>query len=113
MEDTDFDKTLQKLSEQVSQFSGNKNTVLNTSQTTSLPSITGDKKYYYYLGIPVAFLILLYLWKPGFVMEEVSVNGEMPTKKISIKKLFISAIVLSTILIVSILFASVYKGKSS
>lgn len=111
----DFDKTLQKLSEQVNQFSGikNNNTTLYASQTTSLPLILGDKKYYYYLGVPIAFLVILYLCKPGFVMEEISVNGDIPTKKISIKKLFISSIVLSIILIVAILFINVYKGKSS
>ena len=114
MEDTDFETTLQKLSNQVNQFSGNKNNIVqDKSQPISIPSITGDKKYYYYAGIPIAFLIVLYLWKPSFVLEEVSIEGEMPVKKISFKKTLISSVVLSTIVIIIILFFSIYKPKTS
>ena len=103
----DFDTTFRNLSEQVHQFSGNTNQT--KPHTTWSPFTSGKKKYYYYLAVPIVFIILLYLCEPKFVTEEVSVNGEIPTKKISIKKIFISSIVLSVILIVVMLFIDLYK----
>lgn len=107
MDDTNFDTTLQKLSEQVHQFSNFGDQT--KSQASWLPSVTGKKKYYYYLAVPIGFIILLYLCEPKFVVEEVSIDGDIPTKKISKKKLFLSSIVLSIILIVVMLFIDLYK----
>ena len=114
MDDKDFDTTFQKLSEQVNKFSVNNNyNPQIKSPTTLMQKISEKKKYYYYLGVPIGFIILLYLCEPKFVMEEVTKEDNIVIKKVSLKKLILSSIVLSTILIVAMLFIDIYNRKST
>ncbi len=111
MEDNEFDATLKKLSDQVNQFAGTtiKN---NTSDGGSgfLSKINVQSPLVYYCAIPLVIMIVLFFWKPGFVMEEVSIDGNLPEKKLNFKKLFVTSII-STVIIAIIIFIYHYKGK--
>jgi hypothetical protein len=107
MEDTEFDATLKKLSDQVSQFTSTTINKPTSSGGGFLSNISIKSPLVYYGVIPIAVMIILFFWKPGFVMEEVSVEGSLPEKKLSFKKLIVGSVIITTVIAV-IIFISYY-----
>ena len=51
--------------------------------------------YMYYGLIPVAIMAILFLFKPGFVMETDSVDGKYPEPRVGFRKFLLATMVLS------------------
>lgn len=114
-ENNEFDSALKKLSEQVSQFA--KTNVPTQSgggggMSSFLPKINIKSPLIYYAIIPLAIVIVLFFWKPKFVTEEVSVEGELPTRKLSIKRLLLATVIM-TVVIAVLIFACSYRKKNA
>lgn len=114
MSEENFDETLRKLNEQVNQFSFSTSNNISVVSTTKFNfSAIANNKIVYYLSLPVGILILLLVLKPGFITEEVSHNGELPKKKISIKLLFLYDLIISVILLIIYFMYNYKKNKVS
>lgn len=110
MDDREFDATLKKLSDQVSQFTSITVTSKPSSGSGFLSKVNVKSPIVYYGAIPVIIAVVLFFWKPGFVMEEVSIDGNLPVKKLSFNKLLVGTAVITTIIAIVIYF---YRGKIS
>lgn len=110
MDNDSFDSTLQKLGEQVSRFTNITRSSKNSS--SFLSKINVKSPMIYYVAIPIAVIILLLLWKPNFVTDEISVEGSIPERKISYKKMLVGA-VMGTSIISILIFVYFYRYKSS
>lgn len=104
---SNFEDSLKKLTEQVNNFSVD--TQKHTTVFGGLSLYT--KSPLVLLAIPVGIAILLALLKPGFVMYEVSIDGNLPEKKLCFKNLIISTIVI-TIIVAIAYFGYTYNIKS-
>lgn len=62
----------------------------------------------YYGSVPCLIIIILLIYKPLFVMEDISIDGKFPEKRLSYKKLLI-ATVIGTTLIAIIIFIYFYR----
>ena len=95
---TNFDDTLAKLTSQVSQFNSNSNSAIDSSNSNSnsnssswsLPKLNISSSLVYYTAPVIILVIVLVIWKPNFITEEVSTDGEIPKRKISLYKLTIT-----------------------
>lgn len=67
-----------------------------------------DINNFVYLVLPVLCVGILYMWKPSFIMKEESIDGEFPTKVLSVKLLVIYGLGISVVLSV-IIFTYLYK----
>ncbi len=67
-----------------------------------------DMNNFMYLVLPVLCMGILYMWKPSFVMKEESIDGEFPSKVLSIKLLVIYGLGISVVLSV-LIFTYLYK----
>ena len=87
-----FDTTLQKLATQVSQ-------ITNRSHTSYSPRSRGLKdrlntKVMLFYGAPLVIIVaLLFLVKPGFIIEEVEDSKGGLIAKISVRKLLITTLI--------------------
>jgi len=111
MDDNEFDATLQKLGEQVSHFTNTTGSTKSSGGSSFLPKFNIKSPMVYYVAIPIFVLILLFLWKPNFVTEEVSVEGNMPERKLSFKKLLVGTVIGTTVIAI-LMFVYFYKNKS-
>lgn len=115
MDDTEFDNTLKKISEQITQINKSNNikitpnteslslqSINNTSGLTNLRKFNLQNPLVFYGIGPAILLVLFAVWKPYFVMCDVSTDGdlnrELPEKRISYKKLFMAVILFSAVL---------------
>lgn len=117
MEENDFDATLQKLSEQVNHFVSTSNINVPDVPKISGSNITSSCKvlfskinfkspFFYYGSIPLGIMIVLLIWKPKFVTEEISVDGNIPEHKLIFKKLIIATIIFTAIIAIIIFIKS-------
>jgi hypothetical protein len=117
MEDDEIDATIKSLHEKVNQI-----TITSTSTSTST-IVSADAKntsvfsssilksrIIYYCVIPLIIFLLLLFWKPWFIMEDISIDGKLPEKKLSYKKLFIATFIVTFIIAICI-FSYFYKNK--
>jgi len=115
MNDTDFDNTIKKLQEQVSQFSGG-DTEFEIPKNTILSKINFKTNLVYFGLIPLFIMIILYILKPYFVMTETIIDETSSLiipKKLSFKKLFLSTVICTCIISI-IIFSYLYtKNKST
>ena len=113
MEDNEFETTLKKLSDRVSQF---RSTTVKSRESILkfgfLSKVNIKSPLVYYGAVPLIVAILLFFWKPGFVMEEVSIDGNFSEKKLSFKKLLGSTILFTSIITI-IIFIYFYREKQS
>lgn len=110
MENSDFDDTLKKLSEKVSELTVN-NTVKNKPKMESkFLSNVNVKSSLYYGCIPIIIMIIFLIWKPGFVMEEISIDGNLPEKRLSLKKVLFGVFIF-TVIISVIIYVKNQKSK--
>ena len=97
MEEDDFNKTLSQLKVKVSQFTkGSKSYSMQNAQ--GILKNINYKSLLMYGIIPVVISVALYMCKPGFIFEEVEVEGELPQNRLSIRKFLLSVAVSSIIL---------------
>lgn len=115
MDSTEFDATLEKLGEQVSQFT----TITNNHKESNsfngnnvLHKLNFKSPLVYYGAISLGILFILLLWKPKFITEEVSIDGNLPEQKLSYQKLVIATIIL-TALIAIIMFINSYRSSDA
>lgn len=94
--ENNFDDTLEKLTTQVNQFKSNStidnSNNNNSNKSWSLPKLNISSSLIYYTAPIIVLIIILVLWKPNFITEEVSTDGEMPKRKISLYKLIIAVV---------------------
>jgi hypothetical protein len=113
MEDSEFEETLQKLSDQVNKFTST-TTVSNYGNTSGrgfMSKINFNSPLVYYVSIPLGIMIVLFLWKPRFITDEVNGDGEIPKQKLVVKKLLIATVILTTVVCI-IIFVKVFKKTS-
>ena len=113
MEDDDFNKTLSQLKIKVSQFT-------KSGKSHSMPNVRNILKNINYKSllmygiIPVVIAIALYMCKPGFVLKEGEVEGEvegkLPQNRLSIRK-FLLTVAISSVILGFLLF--MYRRKKS
>lgn len=108
MDNNEFDSTLNKLIDQVSQF-----TTIDRKYKEGnnlLSKINFKSPILYYGVIPIGIFILLLLWKPNFITDEVSINGNIPERKLNFKKILIATVVLTSIICI-IIFVNLSRFK--
>jgi hypothetical protein len=100
--DNDIDATLKDLQLKVNQLvSTNTQTKQEVTNTSLMSKYNIKNVNIYYVAVPLAIMIQLYLFKPSFVMLEVTNEDGTTTKKVSIKKMFMSVLVISSIIFVT------------
>jgi hypothetical protein len=93
--DNNFDQTLRKLGEKVTKITNYKNSSFSYKQMGKKIKVKAIAIY----GTPfVLSFIILYLWKPGFVIIEVEDDNEQYEIKVSFRKIFITSLIFGTIL---------------
>lgn len=81
-------------------------TTKEKSTRLSIPSL--GKKIY--IIVPVAVLVVLIIWRPGFLYQDVLNNGEQ-TRKLSFKKLLLTWLVSCSLIAVAF-YTYKYKTKT-
>lgn len=64
----------------------------------------------YFIGIPLAVMIILLFWKPDFVTEDVVNDDKITEKKMSFKRLLLAGVVSFAIILI-LYVAYNYKKK--
>jgi hypothetical protein len=115
MEDNEIDATIKSLHEKVNQITTT-NTIssfVDAKNASNISFFSGSifkPKVIYYVAVPLTILLVLFFWKPNFIMEDVSIDGKLPEKKLIYKKLFISTFIVTFIIAIGI-FGYFYKNK--
>jgi hypothetical protein len=105
-ENMDYDIIMKDLQNKVTHITHNKT---QNFSVNALPKINFENKHYYFF-IPIVIVSLLFLTTPSFVMEDVSIDGEIPIKKVSVKKILYYTILI-TFLAFILIFAFIYNKK--
>jgi len=116
MEDNEFEETLKMLSYKVDQFNSS-NKVKNKNKSNSvkslLPNIFVKSSYIYFGIIPLIIGLILFFWKPNFVMKEKVAEEEISAKKkLSFNKLIVTTAIFTTVFIFSIYIYIYISNKS-
>ena len=109
MEETEFDETLKKLGEQVSQFSTPANNLIPKSGMNFISTFNIKSPIVYYGAIPIVIAVILCVMKPGFIMNDVDEDGNT-SKKFNYKRLMVSVISF-TMIVAILIFIYFYKMK--
>lgn len=109
MDNNEFDSTLKKLIDQVSQFT-KIDRKYKEGGNNLLSKINVNSPILYYGVIPIGVFILLLCWKPNFITDEVSINGNIPERKLNFKKILIATVILTSIICI-IIFANLSRFK--
>ena len=112
MDIQEFDATISKLEGRVGQLINKPGAAKNAEVRSLLPSIDIKSAKMYYMGIPLLIILVLYITKPNFIMEEVSIDGELPENRLSYKKLLLSTLV-ATVIIAIVIFIYFFKNPNS
>ena len=115
MEDIDeLESKITQLQLKVSQLTTTTDSIKTDNSKSYKSSLFNTLKLpvVYYGAVPVCILILLLFLKPTFIMEDVSLDGNFPEKKLSYNKLFVSTIIATSIIAV-IIFVYFYRTKSN
>jgi hypothetical protein len=110
-----MDEKIKILQDKVNQITLSNEKCLPSSSGCSSSSFFPKFNYpviYYYGAIPCLILIILFIYKPMFVMEDVSIDGKFPEKRLSYKKLLVATVVATAILCV-IIFVYFYRTKKT
>jgi len=112
MIDSNFKEKLKKLKDQVNKFSdsGNGGISKKIMNIPILSKINIKSSVYGYISVPLLVFTILFFWSPAIITHEISVNGEIPKKKLSFKKLLTSTIFM-TVIILSSFFFYLYRKK--
>ena len=113
MEDDEIDATIKSLHEKVNQITTTSTSTIvsaDAKNTSVFSSSILKSRVIYYGVIPLTMFLLLLFWKPWFIMEDISIDGKLPEKKLSYKKLFIATFIVTFIIAIGI-FSYSYKNK--
>ena len=92
----DYNSIISRLNKQVNEFAPQSNmSIINNTY-----SIFQWKQYYIYILIPILVIILLLLWRPGFLMYKNDNNK----RRIKIKEFCLAIVVLSIVIIIGYIF---------
>lgn len=114
MEDSEIHSTIQSLHEKVNQITTKTTTTLSSEEknTNIFSGFVLKSEVIYYLIVPLTIFFILFFCKPSIIMEEVSIDGKIPEKKLSYKKLITSTLILTVIIVIGI-FCYFYKNKKT
>lgn len=84
-----YNDIVKNIDSKVSTITSSEPSPVQVSSTSSIKGI--DNRLIYGGLLFVAVVVGLYMLKPTFILEEVSIDGEMPSKKMSYKKLLMWA----------------------
>ena len=102
-----MDMTLSGLQNKVSEF-----TTTTTKKTTTTTTYKINTLFVLYGSIPIIIMIVLYMYKPKFVMKEVLSDDGVSELKINVKNLLITTTILATLIIVAIYTYFYNKNKT-
>ena len=112
MDDSDYelDSKIKMLHEKVSEITTTnvKSSILN-KQSAFLTMNSIKSPVVYYGIIPVFILLLFFFCKPSFIMENISIDGKLPEKRLSYKKLIIATIIVTAIVYI-VVFVYLYQN---
>lgn len=97
--DCELDSKIKMLYEKVSELTTTnvKSGILNNQSAFLTMNVIKSPVVYY--GIIPIFILLLFLFlKPSFIMENISIDGKLPEKRLSYKKLIIATIIATAII---------------
>ena len=108
--DCELDSKIKTLHEKVSEITTTnvKSSILN-KQSAFLTMNSIKSPVVYYGIIPVFILLLFFFCKPSFIMENISIDGKLPEKRLSYKKLIIATIIVTAIISI-VVFIYLYKN---
>ena len=107
--DDNFDETLRKLGERVSRFTNDKSASYSSSSNGIRDKINIKMLLVY--GTPlVVSIVVLYFWKPNFVVEEVEDNEGGYKTKVSFRKLAVTALI-TTVMLDTLVFLYLRKKE--
>lgn len=112
MDDSDFelDSKIKMLHEKVSEITKTNVKSGNVNNQSAFLTINVIKSPVVYYGIiPICILLLFLFLKPSFIMENISIDGKLPEKKLSYKKLIIATIILTAIIYI-VVFIYLYRN---
>lgn len=107
MDIENMDMTLSGLQNKVSEF-----TTTTTKKTTTTTTYKINTLFVLYGSIPIIIMIVLYMYKPKFVMKEVLSDDGVSELKINVKNLLITTTILATLIIVAIYTYFYNKNKT-
>ena len=108
--DCELDSKIKMLHEKVSEITKTnvKIGILNNQSAFLTMNVIKSPVVYY--GIIPLFILLLFLFlKPSFIMENISIDGKLPEKRLSYKKLIIATIIVTAIISI-VVFIYLYKN---
>ena len=108
--DCELDSKIKMLYEKVSELTTTKvkSGILNNQSAFLKMNIIKSPVVYYGI-IPICILLLFLFLKPSFIMENISIDGKLPEKRLSYKKLIIATII-ATAIISIVVFIYLYKN---
>lgn len=111
--DCELDAKIKMLNEKVSEITSTnlKSGGLN-KQSAFLTLNVIKSPFVYYGSIPLVILLIFFFWKPGFIMQNVSIDGKLQEKRLNYKKLIIATIIVSSIIFITF-FVYSYKNKKT
>lgn len=107
MDIENMDMTLSGLQNKVSEF-----TTTTTKKTTTTTTYKINTIFVLYGSIPIIIMIVLYMYKPKFVMKEVLSDDGVSELKINVKNLLITTTIFATLIIVAIYTYFYNKNKT-
>ena len=111
--DCELDAKIKMLNEKVSEITSTnlKNSGLN-KQSSFLTLNVIKSPFIYYGVIPLVILLIFFFLKPGFIMQNVTIDGKITEKRLNYKKLIIATIIVTSIIFISF-FVYSYKNKKT
>lgn len=108
--DCELDSKIKMLHEKVSEITKTNVKSGNLNNQSAFLTINVIKSPVVYYGIiPLFILLLLFFLKPSFIMENISIDGKLPEKRLSYKKL-ITATIIVTAIISIVVFIYLYRN---
>jgi hypothetical protein len=99
MEATNFEETLKQLETRVDKLSGIPSDKPKSTQFFSFKGININKRIFLWIGIPVAIMAALMVFKPKIVREEITDEDGTVYEKVSKKRVFIGTLFITALII--------------
>ena len=98
----DFDETILRLTDQVSQFKSQN--AEKPSSGINMPKLNLSSPVIYYSIVPLIIFTGLFMIKPSFIMKKIEDTDEKKERQINYKILLLTTLILSIICIVGFLY---------
>lgn len=108
--DTELDSKIKTLHQTVSEITKTNVKSGSLNNQSAFLTINSIKSPVVYYGVIPIFILLVFLfWKPSFIMENISIDGKLPEKRLSYKKLILATIIVTAIIYI-LVFVYLYKN---